>query len=457
MTRVGYGDLLKVPTARWGKGTTAPALIYGVSWDKTSSPTLTRTDDAVGMVANAGVDMTPVTNDFDTAQIYSEISEVTDGYGNTFVRIPAFYIRKTSGATVTWQISKTSHGADWYLPACFWDFTNSVALPYVDVGKYNAGWDGTRMTSKPNEYPMVNQNIVTMRTRAQANGAAYQQLDIHVMDVLTVLFYVEFATLHSQSVMAGFTDGAYNASHTAQATEAGANRVVVTNAVAALFEVGQSIGLGTSLLGNQIFAYRTITSKAVVDASNTALDFDGAAVNVTAGNIVYSVGWRSGFSSGIAASSGSVGSNSSARFPMMYRGIENVWGSVWQFVDGLNVFESGGIHKGWVCRNAASYASNLFAAPYEELSYANSPTNGYIVEMGLDPDRPFASLPTNITGGGTTTYYADYYNRNSGQRIALAGGGWYSGSYAGLSYWFLFDASGGAGAYFGARLVRKGA
>lgn len=455
MTKIGYGDVLGIPHARWGKGT-APALIYGVSWGKTSSPTLTRTDDAVGMVAAAGVDMTPVTNDFDDAQIYSEISEVTDGYGNVFVRIPAFYIRKTSGATVTWQISKQSHGADWYLPACFYDFTNSVALPYVDVGKYNAGFDGTRMTSKSGEYPMVSQNIVTMRSRAQVNGSAYQQLDIHVHDVLTTLFYVEFATLHSQSIMAGFTAGAYNASHTAQATEAGANRVVVTNAVAALFEVGQSIGLGTSLGGNQIFAYRTITSKAVVDASNTALNFDGAAVNVTTGNIVYSVGWRSGFSSAIAASSGSVGSNSTARFPMMYRGVENLWGSVWQFVDGLNIFESGGIHKSWVCRDAASYASNLFAAPYEEMSYANSTANGYTVEMGLDPDRPFASLPTNITGGGATTYYADYYYRNTGQRIALAGGLWNNGSYAGLSTWYLSSSSGDAFAYLGARLVRKG-
>jgi hypothetical protein len=278
-------------------------------------------------------------------------------------------------------------------------------------------------------------------------------MDIHVMDVLTTLFYVEFATLHSQSIMAGFTAGAYNASHTAQATEAGANRVVVTNAVAALFEVGQSIGLGTSLLGNQIFAYRTITSKSVVDASNTALNFDGAAVNVTAGNIVYSVGWRAGFSSGIAASSGSVGSNSSGRFPMAYRGVENVWGSVWQFVDGLNVFESGSVHKGWVCRDAASYASNLFAAPYEELSYANSPTNGYTVEMGLDPDRPFANLPTNITGGGTTTYYSDYYWRSTGARIALAGGNWVNGSNAGLSGWYLNNSSGNANANIGARLL----
>ena len=70
------------------------AKVYGVSWDKGSSPVLTRTDDAVGMTANAGVDATPVVNDFDTAQIFGDITEVADAAGNTLVRIPKFYIKK---------------------------------------------------------------------------------------------------------------------------------------------------------------------------------------------------------------------------------------------------------------------------------------------------------------------------------------------------------------------------
>ena len=74
----------------------APAKIYGVSWSGGSSPTLTRTDASVGMVANAGVDATPVTNNFDTAEIYKDIIDgVTDSYSNVFVRIPKFYIEKT--------------------------------------------------------------------------------------------------------------------------------------------------------------------------------------------------------------------------------------------------------------------------------------------------------------------------------------------------------------------------
>ena len=79
-------------------GTWQGKAVYGVSWNKSSVPTLTRTDDAVGMVAAAGVDAGVVVNDFDTAEIFGEIAEVTDGAGNVFVRIPRFYIKKTDGA-----------------------------------------------------------------------------------------------------------------------------------------------------------------------------------------------------------------------------------------------------------------------------------------------------------------------------------------------------------------------
>ena len=72
-------------------------LVMGVYWNKTSNPVLTRTDDAIGKVAAAGVDGALVTNDFDRMPIYREMIEETDAYGNVFIRIPKFYIKKTDG------------------------------------------------------------------------------------------------------------------------------------------------------------------------------------------------------------------------------------------------------------------------------------------------------------------------------------------------------------------------
>jgi len=429
------------------------AEVYGVSWDGSSTPTLTRTDDSVGWTCEAGVDAGVVTNDADSAEIFGEIVDVDDlGDGYAYVRIPKFYIRKTAtGAARTWQITKGAQG-DGYLPACFWDFTNGVELDYVYVGKYPGDIDGGKLRSVAATYPTINTNIVDFRTAAQANGAGYQQLDIHVVDLLQTLMIVEFATLDLQSVMAGYTTGQYNAAHTLTAdTNPAGNTLVVANATGALYEIGQAISVGTSLGGNQRFYGRTITNiqADTPGAGSTTITFDGAAVALTTGDILYNTGYKNG--DAIAASSGSVASNSTGKHYCKYRGVVSPYGNVWQFVDGVNIND----FQAWVCRDADEYASNLFEAPYEQLSYVNHNVNGYVVALGHDPARPFAALATAVTGTYADAGYRDYYYRASGQRIARLGGLWYYGSVAGPFYWRLDYSSASASVFIGGRLVRK--
>ena len=427
------------------------AEIYGAYWDKSATPTLTRLNLAKGATVNLGVDAVYAINEFDTSSLFASFSNVTDSYGNVFVRIPRIYIKKvdTTGHKAWYASCRPFAGA--YLPKCFWDFTNNKELDYVDVGAYNASSaDGTKLDSKSGTYPLINKNIVQFRTMAQANGTGYQQLDIHVVDLLQTLFIIEQGTIQSQSKVAGFTTGQYTATHLATATETAANRIIVATATAALYEVGQAISVGTSLGGNQIFYGRTITGKTVIDASNTAIEFDGTAVNITIGNLLYNTGAKSGFSAGIAASVGSPVSNSSGKFPFVWHGIENLFGSIYQFVDGVNI----NYCQAWVCQDAASYASNLFTAPYEQLNYVNGTENGYIKEMGYDPAHPYASFPTAV-GGSSSTYYGDYYFQSIGQRIALLGGNWDYGTRAGLFYWPLSNSSSATNPSYGGRLVRK--
>ena len=234
-----------------------PHTIYGVSWSKGESPILMRTDAAVGMTANAGIDNQTVHNDFDDAGIYRDIIEVTDSLGNVFMRIPKFYIRKTDATnSKTWQISQHRHKG-FYLPWCFWDFATNRELPYIDVGKYNASLsDAGLLESKPDTYPLVSTTIVSFRNYARANNSGglrgYQQMDIHVYDVLSTLFYVEFATLNSQAIMQGWTSGQYNDSHTAAISEDATNRIVVADSVAGQYRVVYRLPMRD---GNMIEAY----------------------------------------------------------------------------------------------------------------------------------------------------------------------------------------------------------
>jgi len=435
---------------------TTPAPIYGVTWDKGSVSTLTRTDDAIGFVANVGVDGQLVDNDFDSADIFGDISEVTDVQGNVFMRIPKFYIQKIEGANLRlWRVSKQRYSG-FYLPWCFWNFENNRELPYIDIGKHKATLSAdSKLESKPDKYPLINTNIVQMRTYARNNNAngleGYQQLDVHTYDVLQTLMRIEFANLNTQSVMAGYTTGRYGVeSELAVITEIGTNRIVVSNATAANYRAGQTVSVGTARYGTQVFYGRTITAISDYDVDNKAIHFDGAPVDIAVGNFLQNTGWKNGFSRSIAASSGSLVSNSDGKYPCSYRGIESPYGDVWQFVDGININE----FQAWVTENPEDYASNVFANPYKQLSYLNAGVNGYVMSMGYDITFPFAELPTAV-GGNSSAYYADYYYQATGQRIALVGGYWTDGVGAGPSCWPLNTSSSGASVVFGGRLLKK--
>ena len=424
--------------------------VYGVSWDKGETPTLTRTDKAIGLIANAGIDDQVVQNDFDSVPIYKAMREVTDDYGNVFIRIPKVYIRKTDGVgSKTWQVCGTKRPG-FYLPWCFWDFANNRELPYIDVGKHKATLSANnKLESKPGSPPLINKNIVQFRDYATANGLGYQQLDIHVIDVLRTLFFIEFATLDAQSVMQGYSSGRYGTeSDLATISESATNRIIVSNATAAGYSAGQTISVGTARYGTNVFYGRTITAIEDYDVDNKAIVFDGELVDITAGNFLQNTGWINGFSSGIAASSGSIVANN-GKYPCSYRGIESLWGDVFQFVDGVNITD----RQAWVCKNAAQYASNVFANPYEQLSYINGDTNGYITAMGYDPNFPFAEFPVAISP--SVTHYKDYYYQDVGLRIARFGGSWIAGAYAGLSYWALYSSSSTATVHYGGRLLKK--
>ena len=79
--------------------------IYGVDGVGQSNPTLTRTDAAVGLSYSIGA--SEISSDFNNCYPWSEMHEVTDEFGNVFIRIPKFYtkVTKNGNGTYKYQIS----------------------------------------------------------------------------------------------------------------------------------------------------------------------------------------------------------------------------------------------------------------------------------------------------------------------------------------------------------------
>ena len=409
----------------------APRTI-GVMWDKGSNPTLNKTYQG----------------DFMQQFPFNAMTEVTDSYGNVFTRIPKFYSAKQDGnGNKGWFASPTPLKGG-YLHEVFKNHATGKELAYVDIGKHvgSSSDDGLRLESKPNKYPLINKTLPQFRTLAQANGTDYQLEDVHSVDILQLLFYIAFGTINSQSIMQGYTTGQWSATHRSTIAALATNQFTCANATADQYRVGQSITCGASEGSTSIFYGRTITAINVVDGTTKAIVFDGAPVDIPLNSAIINSGYKTGWSSELKTGWAVANDGKS---PMAFLGIESLWGDVWRFIDGLNIND--GIP--WVCKNSAQYMSNLFAAPYEQLSYSTSLTDGWAKTMGHDFDKPFASITSEVGGGASASaYYSDYYYRQPGQRVALLGGNWNNGSNAGLSYWNLNNSAANVNVNIGARL-----
>lgn len=124
-----------------------------------------------------------------------------------------------------------------------------------------------------------------------------------------------------------------------------------------------------------------------------------------------------------------------------YRGIENFYGHLWKWVDGINIGGATGAddHKVHVCNNDVNFADNTWTN-YTDFGIVLPNSHGW--QLALEQiARGF--LPASV-GGGSNTYITDYYYQSTGWRVALLGGCAYYGAYAGVACWDLIRSSGSA-------------
>jgi len=130
-----------------------------------------------------------------------------------------------------------------------------------------------------------------------------------------------------------------------------------------------------------------------------------------------------------------------------YRGIENLWGNIWGWVDGININNN----IAYISKLNASFESDTFTGNYEEkATLANS--NGYFSKSTLDYNFDHGFLPIQATGTSTTKYYDYYYQNSVGASVAQFGGRWGGGSGAGAFCWYLYYGSSTRSRTIGARL-----
>ena len=134
---------------------------------------------------------------------------------------------------------------------------------------------------------------------------------------------------------------------------------------------------------------------------------------------------------------------------MSYRGIENLYADIWEFIDGVNINN----YQFYVNGKYSTFASDVFTGDYVAkgpLTVAGA-NNSLIKRCAVSVDGGF--IPT-VVGGSTTTFYGDALWSNTGARIAIHGGSTYSGASDGLDALYVSNASSFSAADIGAAVCR---
>lgn len=139
-----------------------------------------------------------------------------------------------------------------------------------------------------------------------------------------------------------------------------------------------------------------------------------------------------------------------------YRGVENPFGHLWKWTDGCKVMiqsdADGGLSEFYACDEPANFTSSG-TTNYEKRGDIPR-ANGYVKAICLGEDGEIMPLST---GGGSTTYFCDYFYTSlptSGisERGVLFGGNASNGATAGFVYAITTSTASYANAYYGSRL-----
>lgn len=166
-------------------------------------------------------------------------------------------------------------------------------------------------------------------------------------------------------------------------------------------------------------------------------------------------GWSSGNTeSNITGTTNSLGDRSgyvgevNGKASIRWRGIEDYFGNVWEFVNGFMISDIG-----YHFTNDVTKFLNMGAMETYAKDLSSKVPNGYITDMEKIPSKEWMMIPKS-TGGSASTYWCDYFYSHdpTEQNIALAGGPWSYGAYCGPACWNCDNVASVAASYFGARL-----
>ena len=421
---------------------------YGVKFNG-SNPVGVRTYDAVGMVANVGIDDEVVVNDFDKISFYNRpvCCGHHDSNGNFLIHAyegePGF-ARDGSNGDVYYECTPFYWNGSYEEPVVSAEeFEGSILAPMfksatekVYLPCYFASLDSNgKYRSISGVHPKWDSLNVHMQKCKTTNANAHTEtIKAHMSEYILQL--VEFATKDLQTIMMGASTLIWG-DKTFLTTIETTNQtyIVMAKEKAERFVVGQTI-----VIYDDWSKFRVVTRIEDHDGgTNSAIHFDDQEpLTLTVGKRITSLAFKTGSTDNVKASSGSSVSNTDGKHSCKWRGKEDPWaGGFSGLCDIIRKIEEDGKHYIYWLSDPKKYNDGNITSDYIKLNYEVPSTEGYAKTLGVDKKYPFAAI-TNEVGASSNTYLGAYYYTNTNPiTVGFVGGDWYNGRHCSPVYFCL--------------------
>lgn len=136
-----------------------------------------------------------------------------------------------------------------------------------------------------------------------------------------------------------------------------------------------------------------------------------------------------------------------------YRGEENFWGNIWGWVDGINQYMDATTHEGTIYIADHTFTDDTGTGAYEDAGIIAVFGNGYVSAFCYSEEYDWLFIPGELLGSSALPVGDYCWNDYTGWKVAILGGPWNDGLYAGAFCWFLHGTSSNRGRSIGGRLV----
>ncbi len=342
---------------------------------------------------------------------------LTGESGNVMVEIPKFYSRREKIGTVErWMISGTCHPGFQLEPV----FTRGAQeLEAVYVGVYNAQCGENGLFSVTGGFPDVCTTADTFRQCFHTAG--YDPYDLAMHMCLQKLVMIEFGTRYVKKELGGIGYLRYfNKTHLhARVMGADKNRLkLYADRRASYFAPGHEIGVGHVEHDKNVL-HRTVSSVEAdpEDGTFVYVCYEGEDMTpyIQVGeDAAFGLPQRNGLADGVIYHTGRGnlhapvdGSFDALVNSFRYRNIENIWGNVWEHMEGLRIRalrysytfdpdQYGGSSEGWRQTSFKASEQRFLIHRAEKL---------WVSALGYDAAEPLLLLPQQTSAGTPGTYY----------------------------------------------------